>query len=662
MNHLFLNFRLLAIAAILTTLFACEKEEPTPPAPDAAVEIKGQVATSDAITFTVTSENAEQVAWICTEKSAGAVAADKVLAEGTKIEANTEVSVTVDSLTPNTSYIICVAAANADKKISMSSVEVMTAEMNVEVVAMLPSSASCTTSTGNFYITFYDENQNITLNADFYTADTDSYLPAGEYLLGSGMPGELSSRYTSYTIGDSYTPTYFTGGSVEVSLTTNPETYEITYTFSGTLIESETKQLKFAYTGKVEGIEMPGKPFDFVVDPSTQAPERIEVNGEVAGEYYLKFTNADWSELALDFMVDPATCNDGKAALPAGTYTIANGGLTTSTNISLYSPYFGGNFTEASAEVTVVGDVYTIVFSGVAEDPNDGSTMNLKMNYTGKIAGMVRENTPETTSYDINATSASCMLASGGIYNYYITFTDDATKWTFVADIYANEAYLHSGTYTLGTGNAGQMASRYTYVADANQNKYSLSDGVLEVVATPDVEAGTVHYQVTGNFTLTDGSVGTLTYSGEIEGITYVEDSGFAGFDFVVDPTTQAPARVSVNGEVPGEYYIKFTDADWSELALDFMADPALCDNGNAALPAGTYSIANGGLTTASNVSLYGSIYFGGNFVEATATVTVEGDIYTIAFEGVAEDPNDGTQQPVKMDYTGDIKSMKRTN
>lgn len=661
MNHLFLNIRLLALAAILTTLFACEKEEPTPPAPDATVSITDQVATSTDISFTVTSENAALVAWTCTEKSQGAVAADKILSEGNQIEANAEVKVAVDNLTPNTTYLICVAASNADDKISMSSVEVTTAEINVEVVGVLPSKATCSPSAGNFYITFYDENKNVTFNADFYAGETDTYLPAGEYMLGSGQAGELSTRYTCYTIGDNYTPIYFTGGSIVVSLTTNPETYEITYTFSGTLNESETKQVKLAYTGKVEGLEMPGKPFDFVVDASTQEPVRIEANGEVAGEYYLKFTNADWSELTIDFMADPAVCNDGKAGLPAGTYTIADGGLTTNTNISLYDPYFGGNFTEATAEVSVVGDIYTIVFSGVAEDPNDGSTKNIKMNYTGKIADMVREDTPGTTSYAINATVASCLLTAGGVNNYYITFTDEATQWSFVADIYANEAYLHSGTYMLGTGNAGQMSSRYTYVADANQNKYYLSEGsALEVVATPNVEAGTVHYQVNGNFTMTDGSLVTLTYSGEIEGIVYVDESGFVGFNFVPDASTLAPARIKANGEVPGEYYIKFTDANWSELSIDFMVDPAICNNGNAALPAGTYSIANGGLTTSTNVSLYGSTYFGGNFVEATATVSVEGDIYTIAFEGVAEDPNDGSQQPVKMDYTGEIKNMIR--
>ena len=137
--------------------------------------------------------------------------------------------------------------------------------------------------------------------------------------------------------------------------------------------------------------EVPGAPegaYIFEVSPSTNMPKRVHGSNLQAGEYYIKFYDKNWSELTLDIFVDPALCNNGNDGLPAGTYTIADGSLDTYSNVALYNPYFGGNFTEAELYVSVDGDNYTFTLLGTAVS---GATSKvIYMTYTGEINDMVK--------------------------------------------------------------------------------------------------------------------------------------------------------------------------------------------------------------------------------------------------------------------------------
>ena len=116
-------------------------------------------------------------------------------------------------------------------------------------------------------------------------------------------------------------------------------------------------------------------------------PKRLHSSSIQAGEYYIKFYDSNWNELTIDLFVDPELCNNGNDGLPAGTYTMADGSFDAYSNISLYNPYFAGNFTEAELKVSVEGDNYTFVLLGTVVS---GATEKvIYMSYTGEIADMV---------------------------------------------------------------------------------------------------------------------------------------------------------------------------------------------------------------------------------------------------------------------------------
>ena len=117
-------------------------------------------------------------------------------------------------------------------------------------------------------------------------------------------------------------------------------------------------------------------------------PKRVHGSNLQAGEYYIKFYDSNWNELTIDLFVDPALCNNGSDALPAGTYTTADGSFDTYSNVALYNPYFSGNFTEAELKVGKDGDNYTFTLLGTVVS---GATEKvIYMTYTGEIADMVK--------------------------------------------------------------------------------------------------------------------------------------------------------------------------------------------------------------------------------------------------------------------------------
>ena len=165
--------------------------------------------------------------------------------------------------------------------------------------------------------------------------------------------------------------------------------------FCGQLFFADGNSVVLDFNGLIYGIELPeevqGAPegaYVFEVSPETSMPKRVHGSSLKDGEYYIKFYDKNWSELTLDIYVDPALCNNGSDGLPAGTYTIADSSLDTYSNVTLYNPYFGGNFTEAELQVSVDGDVYTFTLLGTAE--SDSTSKLIYMTYTGEINEMVK--------------------------------------------------------------------------------------------------------------------------------------------------------------------------------------------------------------------------------------------------------------------------------
>ena len=374
------------------------------PMPEVTVSLREGSVTENSLSFFVSSTEADTLKWVCIEDGSRDVTAAQVITNGTVAEANVESEVVVENLEPNTSYAIY-AAATCDiegfEPVISEKLVIKTAEP--EPVGYHLSDTTTATanklssSLDNYFITFSDEANGYALRCDFYTALGD-YLPSGEYTLGEVAEGALSKNYTTFmfTPSDSQMTT-FERGSVTVEATPNEETREVQYKFNGVLYFANGDFVTLNYNGLVEGIvlpeplpDMPNIPEGatvFTPDVEIKQPERLHTPSLVPGEYYMKFYDSNWNELVLDLMLDPAICNDGKDALPAGRYTMEDSTIDGYSNVAFYNPYFSENFTEAELIVSVEGAEYELTFIGTAGSGSSAKT--IYMQYKGEIKDMV---------------------------------------------------------------------------------------------------------------------------------------------------------------------------------------------------------------------------------------------------------------------------------
>ena len=179
--------------------------------------------------------------------------------------------------------------------------------------------------------------------------------------------------------------------------------------------------------------------------------------------------------------------------------------------------------------------------------------------------------------------------------NYFLTFIDEKQGYTLYVDFYTTEelGYLPSGDYQLAGMNGGEISTAYTrfLFTPTDTVGSTFSSGSVYVVASPNEETREVYYQISGTLYFADGNSVVVDYEGLISGIELpeiVEGAPEGAHIFEVKESIQ-PTRYTGN-IVPGEYYIKFTDNDGGEFRFDLLLDPAICDNGNALLPTGTYT------------------------------------------------------------------------
>lgn len=101
-------FFLLAAASVMFA--ACNPEEQKEELKRATVSVEAGDVTTSSVSFTVTSENATAVAYVCVEGSTPT--GEAILENGTAVEANTTATVTVNDLTDGAAYTIVAAAMN----------------------------------------------------------------------------------------------------------------------------------------------------------------------------------------------------------------------------------------------------------------------------------------------------------------------------------------------------------------------------------------------------------------------------------------------------------------------------------------------------------------------------------------------------------------------
>lgn len=267
----------------------------------------------------------------------------------------------------------------------------------------------------------------------------------------------------------------------------------------------------------------------------------------------------------------------------------------------------------------------------------------------------------EIRTYAVTSENASVTLYNTTSYtNFYVTFEDKVNNYTFVADIYTapESSYFPEGEYMLGAAEPGNISKSYTSFTEQGGDPQKFSEGSINVTATLNEKQRTVTYRITGQLTLENGHIVTVAYRGEIEGIILPKPGAPEGYyTFEPDPSKLTPKRITRNDEKPGQYTLRFYNKDSGELTLDILAAPTLCENGNAGLPAGTYSIAAGTMTNYTSISLY-SPYWSCNLSSCEVKVSYEEGVYSFVVD--AEGTSSGTTKKIWMEYTGEIQEMVR--
>ena len=242
--------------------------------------------------------------------------------------------------------------------------------------------------------------------------------------------------------------------------------------------------------------------------------------------------------------------------------------------------------------------------------------------------------------------------------NFFLTFIDEKQGYTLYVDFYATEelGYLPSGEYALAGMKGGEISTAYTRFLfnPTDMTGSTFSSGSVNVVASPNEETREVYYNISGELYFADGNSVVLSYEGLISGIELpeiVEGAPEGAHIFEVKESIQ-PTRYTGN-VVPGEYYIKFTDNDGGEFRFDLLLDPAICDNGNAVLPTGTYTTEQFNLSYTDFVS-YRPSYKTWTFSAIEVDVVTEGETHTIVVNATME--NGGETKPFYMNWSGEIK------
>ena len=261
-----------------------------------------------------------------------------------------------------------------------------------------------------------------------------------------------------------------------------------------------------------------------------------------------------------------------------------------------------------------------------------------------------------------NIALQSAVSQPGSSQNNFFVVLTDVDNNQLKLDLYSEEVatYLPTARYFQQGESDNYFNTTYTMFYKDGSEGMRFATGSIEVTAEPNEETREIFYTIEGELITAEGDfVLRFSYNGLIEGYQ-LPPAGIeipeGAIYFEPDANINQPVRLKANGEQMGEYYIKFYDKNWSELTIDILADPALCNNGNAQLPAGTYSLADGTLDPYTGISLYAPPYTNEYFAEATVEVAYEGLEYTFEFLGTTK--TSGTVFYMK--WSGEIKDMVR--
>ncbi len=151
----------LSMLALAVSFTACDNNdpEPEPEIPAPVVTLEKGTAGETTLGFTLTTEKAQEAAWLCVEKGVG-VNAEKVLTKGQKVEANKTLELVAEGLIANTEYEIYAVAKNGTMETLSEALTMKTLEAKEPVVQEPKVSLKAGTITENS-VTFSITTENV---------------------------------------------------------------------------------------------------------------------------------------------------------------------------------------------------------------------------------------------------------------------------------------------------------------------------------------------------------------------------------------------------------------------------------------------------------------------------------------------------------------------
>ena len=513
---------LFALLALPLLFVACDKDNPVvDELKEPTVAVTAGLTAEHAITFTVTSTDAEKVAYLVIE-GVEAPTASEVLANGTAIEVNKSVELKAADLEAATEYTIVAAAQNA-KAVVKASTTMTTKEAETPGPGPKPEAEKFVAT---HIFTGYENVDGLLVY----------YFEVGDKGWGSNGWGVDGGTYYSFAIiagakGNGILPK----GTYVLSEYTNANTIIPEYAYRYQMVDGDVANGLDTYKdaileitdGKIEAnVELQDGTLYNVVfegdlaveDGGSQRPEEFTATHVADKWYWGGSSNYGYKYMVAgeNFSVDVhfQPQNASETAITAGTYT------WTTTTMWGYN-----DFEEFTTRTFTVDGTSVAVDAGDAVVTNEGDVYHIEMTLMGRdgFVYMIEYNGKLNDKGDVGGEDNTLVINTlgKGSYNasyYFYTFKAAGDNFSFdlvISDYHAKEEIINAGTY--------QCASSVSYAGNknmfyANNFKY---DGVSykpTEASTMVVEGDGTNVSIRMNLVMQSGDAFVVTYNGKVGG------------------------------------------------------------------------------------------------------------------------------------------------
>ena len=515
---------LLALLALPLFFVACDNDNPqVDEILDPTVEVTAGEATENSLTFTVTSTDAEKVAYLVVE-GAEAPTASEVLANGTSIEVNTNVALTATDLKAETEYTI-VAAAQNSKAVVKSSAKMTTAKGG-ETPGPGPEPDQ-NTFVATHIVTDYSNEDGMHIyvfelgdmdwGSNGWGVDGGTYYSfaiisssKGNGVLPNGTYS-LSDSYSANTIVADYAYRYQMADGTMVN---GFEVYkDANVVISNGKIEAN---IELERDGSIHKVVFEG---DLSVeDGGNQQPSEFEATHTADKWYWGGSSNygnkymVAGEGFSVDVHFQPK--NATETAIVAGEYT------WTTTTMWGYN-----DFEEFTTRTFTVDGASVAVDAGMAVVSNDGDEYHIEMTLEGRdgFVYMIEYNGKLNDKGDVGGEDNALVVNTlgEGSYNssyYFYTFKAEGENFSFnllVNEYQAKNNQILAGSYTYAPGKSYAGNKNYFFM-----DSFKL-DGVTykaSEASTMVVEGDGTNVSIRMNLVMQSGDMFVVTFNGVVGG------------------------------------------------------------------------------------------------------------------------------------------------